>query len=271
MTEEQVDPDYVNDDNIEDDDASDDDEDYVSISDASDDMDENDDVTVLNNEQDSSHDPVNNDVTVEPSDTSVDNGQARYPRRERRSSGRWYIASTARSVDVRVSTSDDPTLKEAMSSTSEERNLWIAAIEEEFKSLKENNTWVLDPNPKAQPLPTHVRLKIKRESDGAVERFKARLVVGGNIQIFGVNYLETYAPVVSFVIVRIFIRVRSFKQENEKGTYRCENGFSQRDIGYRHLDHVSRRNRWPPFSLLQTKQRSVWSEASTSRLAQKAV
>ena len=38
-----------------------------------------------------------------------------------------------------------------------------------------------------------------------MERFKARIVAGGNHQVYGDNYKETYAPVVSFTMVRIFL------------------------------------------------------------------
>ena len=50
-------------------------------------------------------------------------------------------------------------------------------------------------------------LKIKRKADGSVERFKARCVAGGNHQTYGENYIETYAPVVSFTLVRIFLHL----------------------------------------------------------------
>ena len=54
-------------------------------------------------------------------------------------------------------------------------------------------------------LPMHVVLKIKRKSDGTVERFKARIVARGSYQTYGEDYFETYAPVVSFPLVGIFL------------------------------------------------------------------
>jgi hypothetical protein len=38
--------------------------------------------------------------------------------------------------------------------------------------------------PEASP-PDHVIFKVKRNADGSVERFKARIVAGGNHQQFG--------------------------------------------------------------------------------------
>ncbi len=54
-------------------------------------------------------------------------------------------------------------------------------------------------------LPTNVVLKVKRNSNGTVERFKARIVAGGNHQTYGHDYIETYAPVVSFTLVLLFL------------------------------------------------------------------
>lgn len=130
----------------------------------------------------------------------------RYPHRQRKAPGKWYIASQSLEVHTpEVTTGDEPTVKEAMSATAQERALWEQAIEEELESLDSKDTWILDSDPKSQPLPTHIVLRIKRTSEGSVERFKARIVAGGNHQVYGQNYLETYAPVVSFSTVRTFI------------------------------------------------------------------
>lgn len=130
--------------------------------------------------------PDDPDETIDQSNDSADEicndvqQPERYPRRDRRPPTKWYVGSTAKSrLDVAITTSDEPTLSEAMKATPEGRDLWIAAIEGQFKSLEEKETWVHDDEPKSQPLPTHVVLKIKRNSDGSAERFKARVVVPG--------------------------------------------------------------------------------------------
>jgi len=43
-------------------------------------------------------------------------------------------------------------------------------------------------------LPSHWVYKIKRDGAGNVQRYKARLVCGGNHQIEGIDYQATYAP-----------------------------------------------------------------------------
>lgn len=47
--------------------------------------------------------------------------------------------------------------------------------------------------------------KIKRNSDGSVARYKARLVANGNQQTAGVDFTETFSPVIKQPIVRIVL------------------------------------------------------------------
>ncbi|KAJ1688075.1 hypothetical protein LUZ63_019465 [Rhynchospora breviuscula] len=49
--------------------------------------------------------------------------------------------------------------------------------------------------------------RIKYNSDGSVERYKARLVVLGNRQVEGIDFKETFAPVAKMVSVRTFLAV----------------------------------------------------------------
>ena len=143
----------------------------------------------------------------DPQDDGDDGSQTRrYPSRSRRKPPAWYMATSAHSQSVvKVTTSDEPTLREALNSTPEEQALWQSAIDEELQALDDNDTWYRDDSPGSQPLPTHPVLKVKRNADGTVQRFKARVVAGGNFQRYGENYKETYAPVVSFTVVRIFL------------------------------------------------------------------
>jgi Reverse transcriptase (RNA-dependent DNA polymerase) len=49
--------------------------------------------------------------------------------------------------------------------------------------------------------------KIKYNSDGAIERYKARLIVKGNTQTYGLDYYETFIPVIKMNTVRILFSI----------------------------------------------------------------
>lgn len=144
----------------------------------------------------------NHEMQVESS--QEDNTESRrYPLRTRRKPTKWYEASSANVVrNVAITTGDDPSLREALNATSEEKELWMTAIEEEFQSLHENNTWHSDEFPAHSPLPTHPVLKIKRRADGSVERFKVRIVAGGTFKFMAKTI---WRPMLPLFRLRLFV------------------------------------------------------------------
>jgi hypothetical protein len=74
---------------------------------------------------------------------------------------------------------------------------WQAAMTAEFDALISNGTWSLCPRPQNQHvIPNKWVYKIKRKADGLVERFKARLVAKGFEQQAGIDYIDTFSPVI---------------------------------------------------------------------------
>ncbi|CAJ2637896.1 unnamed protein product [Trifolium pratense] len=92
-------------------------------------------------------------------------------------------------------------IKEAM-----KHDHWRKAIYEEFDALVRNGTWSLVPPPKDTNIVGCKWLfRIKRQADGSIDRYKARLVAKGFTQRHGVDFHETFAPVVRPQTIKIII------------------------------------------------------------------
>jgi hypothetical protein len=50
-------------------------------------------------------------------------------------------------------------------------------------------------------------LKIKRKQDGTIDKYKVRLVILGNMQVEGVDYKETFAPVMKYQSLRTLMAI----------------------------------------------------------------
>ena len=100
---------------------------------------------------------------------------------------------------------DDPiNFRQAMESSNSQK--WIDAMNEEIKSMKDNDVWDLVPLPEgAKPIGCKWIFKIKRDSKGNVERYKTRLVAKGFTQKEGIDYKETFSPVSSKDSFRIIM------------------------------------------------------------------
>ena len=88
----------------------------------------------------------------------------------------------------------EPTLKQAMACIHPEH--WLEALLEELSSLSEHGVFELCKLP-ARHKPVHGKwvLKINRGAHGEIERFKTRYAARGLEQIYGIDFLEAWAPV----------------------------------------------------------------------------
>ncbi|CAM8901857.1 unnamed protein product [Rhodiola kirilowii] len=86
--------------------------------------------------------------------------------------------------------------------------LWVEAMDKEISALEQNETWIItNLPPEKRAVDCKWVFKIKHHSDGTVERYKARLVAKGFTQVEGIDYHDTFAPVVKMTTVRCVLAV----------------------------------------------------------------
>jgi hypothetical protein len=89
---------------------------------------------------------------------------------------------------------------------------WRATMEE-HAALLENHTWDLVPRPSHANVVTGKRVfKHKFHADGTLKRYKALWVLRGFTQHPGVDFSETFSPVVKSATVRTVLSLALFRQ-----------------------------------------------------------
>lgn len=89
---------------------------------------------------------------------------------------------------------------------------WKEAMEEEIAMIRKNKTWVLVDKPKDRKIiGLKWVFKTKLNPDNSINKYKARLVVKGYEQIFGVDYSETFAPVARLETIRLLLAISAQK------------------------------------------------------------
>ena len=83
---------------------------------------------------------------------------------------------------------------------------WLAAMDDEMKALQINHTWDLVPRPSnANIVGSKWVFRTKFLSDGSIELFKACLVAKGYTQLPGLDYTDTFIPVVKASTFRVVL------------------------------------------------------------------
>jgi hypothetical protein len=111
-----------------------------------------------------------------------------------------YKDGTARYVNLTTST-ELYNATEALSTPE-----WKAAMQKEFSALMKNKTWTfVKPQPDRNVIDCKWVFKLKHQDDGSVERHKERLVAKGFKQHLGINYDDTFSPMVKHGTIRLVL------------------------------------------------------------------
>ena len=136
---------------------------------------------------------------IEEEEQKQGGAENRYPRREHRAPQR-FVAGALR----RTHTEDEPSLRTALESN--EEPLWREAINDEIGALEKLRCWDIVKRPyEKKVLHSKLVLKKKRNGDGTIAKYKARLVVCGNED--EENLHDKFAPVIDFTLVKLFLAI----------------------------------------------------------------
>ena len=114
--------------------------------------------------------------------------------------------SNALIASVEEAISEPQTYHEAISSANS--TYWQEAMDREYASLLENQTWDLIEKPSdRKPVRNKWVYKVKYKSNGEVDKFKVRLVAKDFTQKLGIDFTETYSPIIHYDSIRAILAI----------------------------------------------------------------
>ena len=83
---------------------------------------------------------------------------------------------------------------------------WHAAMKKEISELTEKNTWtIVDAPAGTNIISSRWTYQLKRDAQGAIARYKARLIAQGFTQVHGIDYNETFVLVAKFASICVVL------------------------------------------------------------------
>ena len=106
---------------------------------------------------------------------------------------------------TKADAADNPTWEQAMNRP-DSAGYWEACKKELNTLADKKNGWdVVERQPWMNILPSTWAFRCKRYSDGSVRKLKARFCARGDKQVEGVDYFDTFAPVINWTTVRLML------------------------------------------------------------------
>lgn len=107
---------------------------------------------------------------------------------------------------------------------------WTESMLHEKNNMEITHTWdLVPPDPSVKPITSGWVYKSKFHADGTLDKRKSRLVARGNQQEEGVDFVETYSPVVRTATIRSVLHVATVKGWDIK-QLDVENAFLHGDL-----------------------------------------
>ncbi|KAJ0500301.1 putative RNA-directed DNA polymerase [Helianthus annuus] len=124
------------------------------------------------------------------------------------------IPEPAQTEPTRPTQKSEPPTSEPVTFTAANKfTEWRRAMAEEFSALVSNGTWSLVPPVHgANIVDCRWVYRIKRDKTGAPFCYKARLVAKGYTQTAGIDYQETFSPVVKATTIRVVLSLAVTRQ-----------------------------------------------------------
>lgn len=139
--------------------------------------------------------------TPTPSPPPVNNA---HPMRTR---AKNKITKPAQNFSLTATTKPIPTIPTSVAQAMRDPN-WRNSMGDEYNAQIRNNTFELvPPNPNQNVIATKWIHTIKYLPNGSIDRYKSRWVARGDKQEYGVDYAETFSPVVKTLTIRLVLQV----------------------------------------------------------------